>query len=185
MKKLFILTAFVIGAMTSKAQIGSDCFNPQPLGQGDTCVYDISVAASEYWLSFVADSSFVTISIGNDPNPNIGHVHGISIYEGTCNNLSFVASARINPPNDTISLDLQTLIPGNIYYIVCKTAIPVCSEQRCNSTADFDICINNFSAQTSCNSPLCPITYPQCEWICNGDFEYYTSCPTGFVQLYK
>src|SRR3990172_6259624 len=152
MKKLFILTALLIAAITGKAQYQqpNDCFNPHPLGQGDTCVYDISVSTPEYWFSFTADTIGAIITIANDTNQNVGHVHRIIVFAGSCDGLIAIDSADVIAPSDSIILGLNNLIIGNAYYIVGKTAISVCPELRCISNAYFNICITTPMTPVMC-----------------------------------
>lgn len=143
-EKFLLISCFAITVITANAQTyGDSCANPRPLGQGDTCLYNISVGASEYWLSFIPDSSSVQITLANHAIGNVGHVHQLVAY-ASCAPQSAMDTADVNA-NDSIYLTLNNLIPGNTYFIAAYTLIPACSALVCNSTANFDLCVKNIS----------------------------------------
>lgn len=115
---------------------GSTCETAIDLGRGDTNVNNISTNDSQYWISFIPDSISAHIKITNDTVSANGHINRIVVYSGSCAGLTVVDSLDVTQNDSIISLSLNTLTVGNIYYVKCMATMQ-------NVITVFDISITN------------------------------------------
>jgi hypothetical protein len=120
------------------------------LGSGNTCSSNITVIDGEMWFKFIADSAHERI-IANSQSLN-----SLTIYSGSCNALSAIATASVNPGDTTIGIDVANLTIGNIYFAKVASA----------TGTIIKICIELSVTYTCPSTPAF-----SCDYIKNGGFE--------------
>ena len=154
------------------AQNGDNCHTAIsiPLQEG----YSVSQQSYLKWYSFYANDSIATFSIGSEANllPD-----SMIIYVGNCDSLIQYGAYLI----DTERVKLVN-VPINQSFCVCF----ISTARNCNSclisplSYYFTIVSGDIK---SIQSNTCINPVPNCEYICNGSFEFKSSCPTQSSQL--
>ncbi len=122
----------------------TNCSHALYLGHGKVCRDSLLQSATEGWYSFLADTTKLSVQLRNKyAAVSSPHMLKFEIFEGTCPNLSLVATAVPPPGNDTlISLRLQHLIPGNYYFI--RTWKDSASPEKKTNAASFGLCLGDY-----------------------------------------
>jgi len=107
---------------------GSSCESAIDLGQGDSCLNNITMTGSEMWFKFVSEENTVRIS----QTVISGSLNSVVVFGGACNGLVVIDSVFDN--SGTLVLDKVGFIIGQNYFI------------RTNGTnsTQFDLCLQNF-----------------------------------------
>ena len=198
MKKIY---AFIVLAMfwmniNVVAQNGATCTTAIQENSNPSCVYSSYVInGTEMWLKFTAASEHVNIEvITTQFGSNAPHVHGITMYSGTCTNLVEIASDELaffsSADRITIDLDASPLVVGNIYFIkLSREATDVaCPRIDCFpvvSPASFVICIEEIDVfipvDLQAESPAISHAYYQQR----GQLLHTDGTPASEVKLYS
>jgi hypothetical protein len=123
----------------------------------------------EAWYSFVALTPKERIVLQNNNLPC--SINQISVFGGTCSNLTLLSSTTIAPsPLDTFLAVTVNVIPGNTYYVQINGNS---SSSGCgNRGTKFDLSILDIGAAASCTAPLI-----NCDLVTNGNFETVDNYP--------
>ncbi len=178
MKKIytFIMLA-MFGMNIAVAQNGATCNTALHESSNNHCVYtNYVITGTEMWFWFKATSKYVNIqAITTSYGTDAPHVHGITLYSGTCANLVEIASDELafisSAHRLAIDLDASGLVVGNIYYI--KLTREAKGDVKCDkgdcfpvlSPAVFDICIEEIDVyipvDMQAEAPVISHTYYQ------------------------
>jgi hypothetical protein len=177
MKKLITLFFAALLALNVNAQ--NTCASARIL-ISSVCKQNEVYSTDDIWYKFIADTAYLSVEITNNSTYPQSFVKSVYIYNGNCATMNLLDSTNITGVYDKLNTTSSSLNVGdtifirvvNKIYVVNGSAIPV----------DFNICIN-VTQNIVCNSTVCPLNNPTCDWICNGDFEYFTTCPFDLVQL--
>lgn len=122
MKKIYILIATVVlSTGTTFGQL--TCATAVQESSNTSCDFTSYVATdTEFWVKFTAVSEHVNIEvITTQFGSNVPHIHGITLFSGTCTNLIEIGSDELaffsSADRIAIDLDSSPLIVGNIYFI--------------------------------------------------------------------
>lgn len=119
-------------------------------------------ADDDVWYSFVANSSNTTITV----DPTNGYDAVVEIFSGSCGSLTSLQCEDVNGQNGDEVLNIQTLSPGNTYYV------RVYHFGAGSGTSTFNICVTGLSPannDTPCNAFPLPVVTPSC------NYEIYTN----------
>jgi len=140
------------------AQSGSNCSNATSVTSSSTCNYsNHTTSGTEFWLTFVATSSTVNISLVTTKyGVDAPHIHALNLFEGTCGSLNLVAEDELPFYDEAkelkIDLNASNLIIGQTYYIRAdrEATIHECTRINCkmNGSTDpttFSLCIQEIT----------------------------------------
>ncbi|MGB3948262.1 MAG: T9SS type A sorting domain-containing protein [Bacteroidia bacterium] len=131
-----------------------------------------NTSENEIWFKFIADSTTIIIRQISD-SLSLSYIQRMELYSGNCTNLQLIDTTEsISNSANILTLIATDLTIGNDYFIkVLKSGL---------TNAIFNLELNSIFQQTACNSPCVTQAISQsCDLVCNGNFEYYTSLPSG------
>ncbi|MEI6821385.1 MAG: T9SS type A sorting domain-containing protein [Bacteroidota bacterium] len=180
MKKIFFIFLLAVIGLTAKSFGQGTCQNAQNLYPSDTAIQLLSANDTIAWYIYQATTPNLTLQVSMLDTLR-ETVSGIYIYSGNCDNFTLVDSSH-NAYN--LMLNINTLTIGNIYYVkITKPALTPSVKFILDIWTKIlncsDIIYNCRDGQSS--SPITP-GY-NCDLVCNGNFEYYTSIPTYTSQI--
>lgn len=141
-----------------------------PLQEG----YSVSQQSYLKWYSFYAKDSIATLSIGSENNllPD-----SMIIYVGNCDSLIQYGAYLID--SERVKL---VNVPINQSYCVCFISIVRnCTSCLISPLSYYFTIVNGDFKNIQSNSCIDPV--PNCEYICNGSFEFKSACPTESGEL--
>ena len=157
MKKIYTFIVFATLMNVAIAQNGATCNTALQEIPNPTCQFhNYVINGTEMWFWFQATSEYVNIEvITTQFGSNAPHVHGITMYSGTCANLVEIASDELAffsaASRLVIDLDASALVVGDIYYI--KLSREANGDEECDKSdcfpvinpASFVICIEEIN----------------------------------------
>ena len=165
MKKIILtfglaIVFFISTILLSFGQInGSTCSNAIPIIPKDSCVstqFQFIDPGLEMWFSFVATATGVRIDM-TEIDTTTAHIHTLSLFEGTCQNLTLLSKKDIFTGDSTFTTDAGQsflvinagdLIVGNTYFIKLEIfAVAICPRCKAIETVPifFGLCVENIS----------------------------------------
>lgn len=157
-KRALSLLSLAVVPLIGTAQNGSMCTNAISAGTASLCNYsDYTTSGTEFWLSFVATSSTVNISLVTTKyGIDAPHIHALNLFEGTCGSLNLLAEDELPFYDEaeelSIDLNASNLIVGQTYYVRAdrEALAQECTRVNCtmNSSSDpttFSLCIQDIT----------------------------------------
>ena len=153
MKKITLILIAALYCTVTFAQTGATCNDAIPETAKSTCTFtSYTTTGSEMWFEFTATSTEAQIRVISEAfGTNTPHVHGLSLFGGTCASPNLIAEdelAFIDIAND-LTIDASGLIPGNTYHIKADVIAKVaaCTRVACPGTTivSFVLCIQNIN----------------------------------------
>jgi hypothetical protein len=155
-KKLTLFSLLILLVSTSKAQ--QTCVTAVNTIPATTCNYSTHTTnGTEYWLTFVATSPTVNISLVTVKfGINAPHIHNLALLIGSCGSQTLIAEDELPFVADAkelaIDLNASGLIVGQTYYIratrTASLSVGTCDKSGCTSNGStdptsFDICVQD------------------------------------------
>ena len=170
---IIILLALIGWSNTSDAQSGVSCDSAKIIGDTNVVYPNLSQTKQLEWYKFTALSDTMDIIL-SDSNKYLStdKVIGVFLANGTCSSLSLVALDTITSITDSVlTITNAQVIKDSSYYLVIV---------KFDSTSTI-----NYNLKMQYRWPfycIDTISTP-CDYIFNGDFEYYSSPPNGISEI--
>lgn len=180
---LFLFLA--LGYQNLFSQEGSSCDSAIMYPPGVPCSMQNETGLPEIWYMFIADDNSMRISVKSYQDSLLGHVHTVSVFSGSCNSMSLIATKSADSLNDTlIIIDTNAFISSNLYFLKLETQNGVGCEKCEKPTTVYDLCIGPSLLLSAC-PPLSCASSPtdSCNAVCNYNFELFSPCPTVLDRL--
>lgn len=190
------LTIGAVIALFSNTVAQLDCASAIQENSNPNCAFTSYIAGgTEFWAKFTAQSEYVNIQVITTLfGVNAPHIHGITLYGGTCANLTKLADDELAFFNSAgllqIDLDASALVIGQTYYIQLRreaTGGSTCPMGACFpviNPASFELCIEEIDVFIPPDMIIEPPATSHIYYKNRGQLLNSNGTPANEVKLY-
>jgi hypothetical protein len=183
-KKLLLFCLSIMFALIGNAQNGQLCqlaINFPVSTNSNTCLNNQQETSGKIWYKFKATGAVMNFVITS----NTSYRHRITnakVYSGNCGNLQTETAYGTLIGDSVLNIYTDYLVAGQTYFLELDRNPVTCA--GCNPIgSNYSICRLVLPPPTPSTVTACTTNTTNCEYISNGDFEQYFTCPSGPSQI--